>query len=260
LNIGVLSSGSSGNALLVEHEGRSIFFDAGLSGCEHLKRMQQAGFGALCPLGLFVSHEHGDHSRGAGVLARKWRVPVFSTKGTFFGSGFNRQKLPAGAERFENGDTIDLGPFRVTTFRISHDASDPTGFVVEAGGVRIGIATDMGEAGPLVLSMLSCCDGLVLEFNHDLEMLWDGPYPWPLKQRISSGLGHLSNDDAATLLGRIAHGGLKVCVLAHLSQENNTPELALESARRVTGDRFALVAGSRHHALPMIQVVQEVFV
>ncbi len=255
MNLGILSSGSSGNALIVEHEGRCIFFDAGLSGCEHLKRLQQAGFGAMTPLGLFVSHEHCDHSRGAGVLARKWNVPLFSTKGTFFSSGFNRQKLPAGAERFENGDTVNVGPFTVTSFRISHDASDPSGFVVEAGGARLGIATDMGEAGPLVLRMLSGCNGLVLEFNHDLEMLWDGPYPWPLKQRISSGLGHLSNEDAAALLGRLAHTGLEVCVLAHLSQENNTPELALSSASRVSEDRFTLVAGSRHHALPMIQVV-----
>ncbi len=255
MNLGVLSSGSSGNALLVEHDGWCIFFDAGLSGCEHLKRMRQAGFDRITPLGLFLSHEHSDHSRGAGVLARKWALPLFSTRGTFFGAGLNRQKLPAGAERFQNGDTVSLGPFQVTAFSISHDAADPAGFVVEAGGSRLGIATDMGEAGPLVLQMLSGCNGLVLEFNHDLEMLWDGPYPWPLKQRISSGLGHLSNEDASALLGRLANPGLAVCVLAHLSQENNTPELALKSAKQVTEERFALVAGSRHHALPMIQVV-----
>ncbi len=255
MNLGILSSGSNGNALVVEESGRCIFFDGGLSGREHLSRLNISGFTAPSPLGIFLSHEHCDHSRGVGVLARKWGIPVFSSPGTFTGAGLDRQRLPAGAECYENGDSVDLGPFRVTTFRTSHDAADPSGFVVEAGGVRLGIATDMGEAGPLTTHMLSGCNGLVLEFNHDLEMLWDGPYPWPLKQRVSSGLGHLSNEDASSLLEKLSHPALSTCVLAHLSQENNTPELALESARRVSEDRFALIVGSRYQALPMIQVV-----
>ena len=255
MNLGILSSGSSGNALVAEHEGACIFLDNGLSGCEHGKRLQEAGFHGIQPLGLFLSHEHGDHSRGAGVLARRWKVPVFSTRGTYFGAGLHRQKLPGGVEAVSNGDTVELGPFSITLFSVSHDAADPSGFLIRAGGVSVGIATDMGEAGALVVQTLGGCNGLVLEFNHDLDMLWDGPYPWPLKQRISSGLGHLSNNDAAALLERLAGPELKVCVLAHLSQENNTPELAMASARRVTEDRFALLAGSRHTALPLIQVV-----
>lgn len=240
--------------MVVEHEGRCLFFDCGLSGREHLNRLRASGFESALPLGIFVSHEHSDHSKCAGIIGRKWGIPVFSTSGTFTGAGLNRQNLPAGSELFRNGDTVGIGPFRVTTFRVSHDAADPSGFVVEAGGIRLGVATDMGEAGPLALRMLSGCHGLVLEFNHDLEMLWDGPYPWPLKQRVSSGLGHLSNEDASVLLEGLAHPGLGTCVLAHLSQENNTPELALESARSVSEDRFALIVGSRNRALPMIQI------
>jgi len=206
-------------------------------------------------LGLFLSHEHGDHVRGAGVLARKWKIPVFSTRGTYFGAGLHRQKLPGGFEAAANGDTVELGPFSVTFFSVSHDAADPSGFLIRAGGVSVGIATDLGKAGALLVQTLGGCNGLVLEFNHDLDMLWDGPYPWPLKQRISSGLGHMSNDDGAELLSRLAHPELKVCVLAHLSRENNTPELAMASAVRVAEDRFTLLAGSRHAALPSIQVV-----
>jgi len=253
LRLAVLASGSSGNAIAVEHDGQMLFFDAGLSGRTHLLQIQNSGLPGAQPIGLFISHEHGDHSRCAGVLARKWRIPVFGTAGTVNGSRLGGQKLH-GTEVFSNGDTVKIGGFTVLPWRISHDARDPSGFVVVAGGRKLGIATDMGEAGALTEKMLEGCHGLVFEFNHDIDMLWNGPYPWPLKQRIASGEGHLSNDSAAESLSRLVHSQLKFCVAAHLSEENNTAALAVETCESVSGGRFRVIAGLPYRALPFLEV------
>lgn len=253
MKLAVLASGSSGNAIAVEYNGKMLFFDAGLSGKNHLIRLEESGLPPAEPIGLFISHEHGDHSRNAGVLARKWRVPVFGTQGTINHSRLRGQKLH-GLEVFRNGDTVRIGEFTVEPWRISHDADDPSGFIVTAGGRRLGIATDMGETGPLAEKMLEGCNGLVFEFNHDIDMLWNGPYPWPLKQRIASGEGHLSNDSAAESLSRLVHSQLRFCVAAHLSEENNTAELALETCERVSGGMFSVLAGMPYRALPFLEV------
>jgi phosphoribosyl 1,2-cyclic phosphodiesterase len=132
-----------------------------------------------------------------------------------------------------NGDCVRLGGLEVSSFSVPHDAADPSGYVIRWSGGRLGIATDLGTAGPLVRASLAGCTALLLEFNHDLEMLWNGSYPWPLKQRIASATGHLSNEAAAELLASVAHGGLGLVVLAHLSEENNRPDLAEKAARGV---------------------------
>ncbi|PIE53665.1 MBL fold metallo-hydrolase [Candidatus Fermentibacteria bacterium] len=253
MRLAVLASGSSGNALAVEHEGQMIFFDAGISGKQHLLRLQESGLSYESAAGLFVSHEHGDHSRCAGILARKWKVPVFGTRGTLDSSGLTSQKLP-GLEVFANGDTVNIGPFTVMPWTISHDAVDPSGFTVTAGGRRLGIATDMGVAGPLAVKMLQGCHGLVLEFNHDIDMLWNGSYSWPLKQRIASEEGHLSNSDAQELLDGLVHSELGFCVAAHLSRENNTPELAVKACSSAAAGRFDVYAGEPDRALRFIEV------
>lgn len=253
MKLAVLASGSSGNALAVEYQGQMLFFDAGLSGKQHMLRIQEAGLPAAAPVGLFLSHEHGDHSRCAGVLARKWKIPVFGTEGTVKGSKLPSQKLH-GLETFKNGDTIKAGAFTVEPWLISHDAREPSGFTVSAGGRKLGIATDMGVAGPLVAKMLEGCNGLVLEFNHDIDMLWNGSYPWPLKQRIASGEGHLSNDSAEELLAGLVHSGLGFCVAAHLSEENNTADLAVRACENTAAGRFRVFAGKPYQALPFIEV------
>jgi phosphoribosyl 1,2-cyclic phosphodiesterase len=253
MNIAVLASGSSGNALVVEHNGQMLFFDAGLSGIQHQLRLASSGLPFAVPVGLFVSHEHRDHSICAGVLARKWKVPVFGTQGTLQESKLQGQKLH-GLEIFANGDTVQVGHFTVQPWRISHDAKDPSGFTVTANGRKLGIATDMGAFSPLVLNMLLGCHGLVIEFNHDIDMLWNGPYPWPLKQRIASGEGHLSNEAAAEGLAQLVHPGLRFCVAAHLSEENNTACLAVETGERVAEGKFGILAGKPYEALPFIEV------
>jgi len=253
MKLAVLASGSSGNALAVEYQGEMLFFDAGLSGKQHNLRLQDSGLPAAAPAGLFISHEHGDHSRCAGVLARKWKIPVFGTEGTLNGSKLPAQKLH-GLEVFRNGDTVQVGVFTVKPWLISHDARDPSGFTVSAGGRKLGIATDMGVAGQLESKMLAGCNGLVLEFNHDIDMLWNGPYPWPLKQRIASGEGHLSNESAEKVLAGLVHADLGFCVAAHLSQENNTADLAVEACERTAAGRFRVLAGKPYQALPFIEV------
>ena len=253
MNLAVLASGSSGNALAIEYRGQMLFFDAGLSGKQHLLRLESSRLPKADPVGLFLSHEHSDHSKAAGILARKWQIPVFGTQGTIHGSKLAGQRLH-GLEEFSNGDTVQAGHFTVQPWSISHDARDPSGFTVTAGGRKLGIATDMGVFSPLMQTMLEGCHGLVFEFNHDTDMLWNGSYPWPLKQRIASGEGHLSNDDAAEALAMIAHPELAFCVVAHLSEENNTADLALRTAEQVAEGKFRVLAGKPYEALPFFEV------
>lgn len=253
MNLAVLASGSSGNALAVEHKGQMLFFDAGISGKQHLLRLESSGLPAAVPVGLFLSHEHSDHSKAAGVFARKWQIPIFGTEGTIKGSRLAGQKL-YGLEYFSNGDTVQIGDFTVQPWSISHDAMDPSGFTVTAGGRKLGIATDMGVFSHLARTMLAGCHGLVFEFNHDIDMLWNGSYPWPLKQRIASGEGHLSNDDAAEAVRQLVHPELIFCVAAHLSEENNTADLALQTGEQVAEEKFRVLAGKPYQALPYIEV------
>ncbi|MBN1433733.1 MBL fold metallo-hydrolase [Candidatus Fermentibacterales bacterium] len=249
----VLASGSAGNCMVIEQEGCFVVVDSGLSYRCFRERLSAAGFCGGVPAGILLSHEHSDHSRGIGVLARKLGVPVYATPGTIEAMadvvGRGVDFVPA-----RNGSWFEAGPFGVGPFSLPHDASDPSGYVIEAAGSRIGIATDLGSSGDLSRSALSGCDAVVLEFNHDEDMLWSGGYPWPLKQRIASATGHLSNAAAAELLGRVLHGNLRHVVLAHLSQENNTPGLALETARTVAGREMALAVGRPDRPLEAVEL------
>ena len=254
MRLGVLATGSRGNAFIVEHDGCSILIDAGLSCRKHIERQEAAGLTGIVPDALLLSHEHSDHVSGAGVVARRWGIPVYGTEGTLAGAGRRFGRLPAGTGILSNGSSMKLGPFRLEAFSVAHDAADPSGFVIEWPGGRLGIATDLGHPGPLVRESLSGCTALVLEFNHDEEMLWNGSYPWHLKQRIASSTGHLSNETAASLLDTVLHSGLRVCVLAHLSQENNVPDLAVRASREAAGDSVMICAGMQDNALPIIDI------
>lgn len=247
MRVAVLASGSRGNAVVLEHDGAVLYFDSGLSGREHARRLGQSGLDCGPPSAIFLSHEHSDHLRGVGVLARKFEAPVYTSPGTADAASNRLGRVP-GLVRMPNGDSVELGGLRVSSFSVPHDAADPSGYVIQWSGGRLGIATDLGVAGPLVRSSLLGCSALLLEFNHDLEMLWNGRYPWPLKQRIASATGHLSNDSAAELLASVADAGLKLVVLAHLSEENNRAELASNAAREVLEDQ-AVYAGLQDRAL-----------
>jgi phosphoribosyl 1,2-cyclic phosphodiesterase len=253
MRLGVLASGSRGNALVIEHDGRMVFFDSGLSGRKHTERLIDAGFEGSSPEAIFLSHEHSDHIRGAGIVARKWNIPVFGSSGTLSASRKHLGKLPY-MEILDNGSCISFGSFSVYAFSIAHDAADPSGYIIEWDSGKLGIATDLGKSSPLVESSLSGCTAVVLEFNHDEDMLWNGSYPWHLKQRIASTTGHLSNRDASDLLGIIYHRGLKNCVLAHLSQENNYPHLAEKASRQVAGGKVRIHTGKQDEPLPALDL------
>lgn len=253
MRLGVLASGSRGNAFVIEHDGCMVFFDAGLSGKKHTERLLEAGFVGLFPEALFISHEHSDHIKGAGVLARKWNIPVYGSSGTLNASRRSLGKLP-GTEILENGTGVDFRSFKVSAFSVAHDAVDPSGYVIEWDSGKLGIATDLGKSSPLVEANLKSCSALVLEFNHDEDMLWNGSYPWHLKQRIASTTGHLSNSTASDLLGAVYHRDLKVCVLAHLSQENNFPHLAENASREVAGGTVRIHTGMQDAPLPALDL------
>jgi len=253
MRLGVLASGSRGNALVIEHDGCMVFFDSGLSGRKHTERLLETGFGDLFPEAIFISHEHSDHIKGAGVLARKWNIPVFGSSGTLNASRRRLGKLP-GTEILENGAGVDFRSFSVSAFSVAHDAADPSGYVIEWDSGKLGIATDLGKSSPLVEANLAGCSAVVLEFNHDEDMLWNGSYPWHLKQRIASTTGHLSNSTASDLLGAVYHRDLKVCVLAHLSQENNLPHLAENASREVAGGIVRIHVGMQDVPLPAMDL------
>jgi phosphoribosyl 1,2-cyclic phosphodiesterase len=228
MKFSVLGSGSKGNCLYIESGKTAILIDAGFSGKEIVRRLAVHGKEMEDIDGLFLTHEHGDHTMGAGVVSRRCCMAVYANEGTFRGSDKRIGKIHKRVE-FETGKPVQLQDLEVRSFRISHDTLDPVGYLVSDGKYSLAYCTDTGKVSALIANRLSGCNGLVLEFNHDLEMLKTGPYPHSLKQRVRSSQGHLANGDAANFLQSILHDRLQHIVMAHLSETNNTPQLALES-------------------------------
>jgi phosphoribosyl 1,2-cyclic phosphodiesterase len=231
-----LASGSSGNCLYIESGSDALLIDAGLAKREILGRMQSAGARAEAVRGIFITHEHTDHIRGAYALARSLKVPIFATEGTLqelvrFRAG---PRSTVDLVRCRQSEALQAGDFTVETFPVSHDAREPCGFRVAESGVSIGCCTDTGIITPEMEAVFSRCDALVLESNHCPEMLRTGPYPEMLKRRIRSRRGHLSNPDAAACIGRLCPDITQV-MLAHLSEVNNSPDKALLAIREGTG-------------------------
>jgi phosphoribosyl 1,2-cyclic phosphodiesterase len=226
LSLCMLASGSKGNSIYISDGQTSILLDAGLSGVEIERRLKIAGH---CPeniSAIVVSHEHSDHIKGVGILSRRYKLPVYMSRETRKGSQHIVGNLPE-TVLFHCGNTFQINTLTIRPFSLSHDAADPAGFIVSNGDIKIGIATDLGIATSMVKSHLKDCKALILEANHDPDMLINGPYPWPLKQRVRGKTGHLSNNDSGVLLKELLHEKLTHVILAHLSQTNNTPEKAL---------------------------------
>lgn len=223
----VLGSGSRGNCTLLRADGgRGVLIDAGFSAKEIRRRLEQAGQDPCKVEAILLTHEHSDHLAGVRVFARRTGSAVLANDATLRAAALTFLDVPHVAA-FENGVPFSCGPFTVTAFPVPHDAADPVGFVLEAEGVRIGYATDLGHVTRLVETRLTACHAVVFEANHDRDMLMAGPYPWVTKQRVASTHGHLSNEYAAQALPPIASMGTQQVVLAHLSQTNNDPALAL---------------------------------
>jgi phosphoribosyl 1,2-cyclic phosphodiesterase len=230
IQVCALASGSKGNSILLDGPEGALLVDAGLSAREILRRTVSAGKDPRRIRAILVTHDHSDHTRGVRVLARRLSIPVFGTQGTLETAGLCEA---ASVSSIFPGVQFQASGFTVHPFSLPHDATDPVGFVLSMDGVRVGIATDLGCTTALLKKRLEGCHFLFLESNHDEKMLMEGPYPWFLKQRIRSRTGHLSNDVSAGLLSELLHGGLNGVVLAHLSEMNNRPDIALGKACEV---------------------------
>ncbi len=241
-----LQSGSNGNCIYVEAGDTRLLFDAGISGKQAEARLARFGRDIRQVDAVIVSHDHADHVGKAGIFHRKFGHPVWVTRLTLTEA---ERRLHLGRfssiEHFEAGATLHFGDVTVQTVPTQHDAADGVGFVVEYAGRRLGILTDLGCPFGALDELVGSVDGLVLESNFDPDMLECGPYPWHLKQRVCGPHGHLSNVDAAELVKRCAGSRLRWVCLAHLSEENNTPELALDTHRQILGRELAIHVASR---------------
>lgn len=227
LSICSLASGSRGNSVFVSGGTTSILVDAGLSGIELERRMHARNLSLESLSALVVTHEHTDHVQAAGVLSRRYNIPLYINSKTH-GAAAEKLGRVTALTLFECGTSFCINDLTINPFSISHDAADPSGMTVELGGTRLGIATDLGIATTLVKQHLQGCTLLYIEANHDPDMLIQGPYPWYLKQRVKSRIGHLSNQEAAALVAELKTDMLDHVILAHLSEQNNTPEKAFQ--------------------------------
>jgi phosphoribosyl 1,2-cyclic phosphodiesterase len=227
----VLGSGSAGNATCIEGGGARILLDAGFSCRELAGRLQAVGVDPHRLDALVITHEHADHIRGAALFSARHRVPIYCTEATFRAAGLRRQGIAAHVS-VEPGRAFTVGGMTLHPFEVPHDAVETLGYSVECDGGRVGYATDLGHDPDPVRRGLRDCDLLMLESNHDLEMLQAGPYPYVVKQRVLGRHGHLDNETAAALACDVASERTARLVLAHLSRTNNRPDLALRAARR----------------------------
>lgn len=246
-----LASGSKGNATYISDGETAILVDAGLSGIELQRRLASRNLAPEQLDAIIVTHEHSDHVKGVGILSRRFKLPVYINQKTAAASpGLGS---PHEIRPFDCGSTFNIGNLTIHPFSISHDAEDPSGFTIGRNGTCMAIATDLGIATAMVKEHLKHCVLLVLEANHDPQMLETGPYPWPLKQRIQSRIGHLSNSDSKKLIHELQHDNLQHVILAHLSEINNTPQKAFdEVVQALTRCKAQLTVADQYSSGPVI--------
>jgi len=252
----VLGSGSKGNSIAFWDAETAFLIDAGFSCREVARRLGAVGVDAAEVEAIFVSHEHVDHVRGARVFNKRFGAQVRCTRPV--GRHLDEQLgVPLGPV-IAPGRTYLLGEFTIAPFEVPHDASQTVGFVVRRGKRKVAVATDVGHVSESLQAEFRGSDAIVLEFNHDVRMLKHGPYPAFLKQRILGKNGHLSNADAAGTLAAAISKNTRHVTLAHLSQENNTPEIALDEAvralKRLKGKRPAVVPASQSEAGEVVDI------
>ncbi len=229
LSLTPLFSGSSGNAILVRSDNTKILIDAGVSG----KRLEEAfasigeNIGDL--KGILLTHEHSDHIKGAGILSRKHKIPIFATQLTWQACSGKLGDISLKCEKVISKTDFYIDDLLIEPYEIPHDAADPVGYCVSNGARKVAVATDLGHFSKKVEYRLHSCDLVLLESNHDAKMLSGGRYPYDLKRRIKSRHGHLSNDEAADAAVKLAAAGVSSILLGHLSKENNKEDLAFRT-------------------------------
>ncbi len=247
-NIGVCSiaSGSKGNATYITDRETGILIDAGISAKEILRRLSTKNISHHNIHAIVISHEHDDHISGLCSLSKKYKLPVYVTRATL--EQIHKKHKPIDNVRyFECGMDFSINNLHIHPFSISHDAVDPSGFTISKADSKVGIATDLGIATHMVKTHLDGCQLIIIEANHDPVMLKRGPYPWHLKQRIQSRLGHLSNEQTRDLLTEIMHPQLCYVVLGHMSEKNNTTQRALDVISQVIPlDQVSLTIAPQH--------------
>jgi phosphoribosyl 1,2-cyclic phosphodiesterase len=238
-----LGSGSAGNALVVESGRTRVMMDCGFSLADTKARLERAGLAPSDLRAIVVTHEHDDHLGGVARFAKRYAIPVYLTRGT-------AQWLPLDfpavlVHCIESHRPFGVNDLEVDPFPVPHDAREPVQFVFSDGDARLGVVTDLGTITQHVVEKLSGCRALVIECNHDLDMLMTGPYPDGLKRRVSGRFGHLCNVDAGRLVGALDRGKLRHLIAAHLSQQNNTPALAIAALARAAGCEDAWIGVAR---------------
>jgi phosphoribosyl 1,2-cyclic phosphodiesterase len=246
-----IASGSNGNCYYIGNEREAVLVDAGISARRIISRMQQQQLDPAAVKALFISHEHADHASGSRVLAKRLRIPVYLTPRTYVAMYPNHK--PFSPRFFEPAAPVGVGSLTVHPFLKNHDAAEPCSFRIEHKGIHVGVFTDIGSVCDRVLSNLRQCHALFLETNYDEKMLWDGNYPWPLKKRIASDHGHLSNDQAFELLKNHAGAHLKTVFMSHLSAENNSPDTVMNRFRELE-NRYKIYMTSRHGAGEVVRI------
>ena len=260
-----LFSGSSGNSIFLSCGGVRLLVDAGMSAAREEAALREIGVDVRELDGVLVTHEHVDHVRGLGVLCRKYGLPVYANEGTWQGILEKESGIPARCVRtFYTGEDFYIGGVDVRPFAIPHDANEPVGFAFSCQGMRCGVATNIGHISSGWMDAVSGCQALVLEANHDVEMVERGPYPQRLRRRILGRNGHLCNADCAKALLELAKKGTRAVSLAHLSVDNNLPELAyntvceaLSGAGYAVGSDISVTVARRDRVSDMLILMDE---
>jgi phosphoribosyl 1,2-cyclic phosphodiesterase len=259
LRVGVLGSGSGGNAVVIESGDRRLLLDAGFSCREIVKRLKTLDREPKSLAALVLTHEHQDHCKGARQLAKKFNLPIYGTHGTLAGAGLRADAVKSGGGEIRSGEPRELAGFVVEPFLIPHDAAEPVGLIIEDPcGRRVGLVADLGCRTSLAWGRLRDLDVLILETNHDLDMLRNGPYPWSLKQRVAGRHGHLSNREAAEGLPELVGDRLRWVVLYHLSRTNNLPALAAAAVGETLdreGCPARMAVTEQDHPTPWLEVI-----
>jgi phosphoribosyl 1,2-cyclic phosphodiesterase len=256
LRFQVLASSSAGNCAYLSDGATSVLVDCGLSGKETLKRLEESQIAPESIDAIFVTHEHTDHIAGLAGIGRKLKKPIFLTAQTAL--AIDDCKADGLFQTFAAGAKFRFGSFEIQSFSLPHDAVDPVGYTFESQAGKVGLCTDLGYITDSIRVHLSGCDVLLLESNHDLEMLKVGPYPWSLKQRVMSRRGHLSNEVASQFILENLTPRTRRLVLGHLSEQNNLPALVhmiADQALREKGlGATALHVAEPRLACPLIEI------